>query len=112
VIAHHVDRPVPGHYWRKLVKGGPRVPCIIFVPCPLDPYTGEPLDRPRHLRCLVGDDEADPHEQWSWLAGNRISAVDYDLMCAQVAWDRTYAPLSPGANPRLPIDLSQLAIPF
>lgn len=110
--AHRVDQPVPGRYRRRLVKGGPWVPVLIFVPCPIDPYTGEQLDRSRRLLCLVGEDWADAWEQWTWVAGQPISRIDYDLMIAQAAWDRTYAPLSPGANPRLPVDLSQLAIPF
>lgn len=67
-----------------------------------------PLDRSPVLLAFVGGEEADPFEQWSFVAGNPISAIDYETMLAQHAWDRTYAPASPGANPRQPVNIRQL----
>lgn len=109
---HRVDRPVPGWYRRRLVKGGPWVPVLIWQRCPLDPETGEPLDRPPVLLCLVDGEEADALDQWTWVAGNRITRADYDLMTRQAAWDRIYDPDAPAARPREAVDLRTLPPAF
>ena len=111
-MPNRVDRPVPGWYRRRLVKGGPWVPVLLFVPCPLDPHTGEPLDRPRHPLCLIADDPADAMEQWSWVAGQPISRAEYLYLMAVRAHAIAHEPEMPEANPRRPIDLLRAPLPF
>lgn len=107
-----IDNPTPGYYWRRYVRNGPKVPVIIALMAAVDPETGEALDRSPSLVCLVGGEHADPYDTWTNCAGNPISAEDYVLMLAQFTWDANYAPGSPGANPRQPVDVRKLPPAF
>lgn len=106
-----VDRPIPGWYRRRLVRGGPWVPVLIYWRCPM----GEdclPLDRSPVLLCQVAGEDADPYAQWSHVAGNPISAIDYEVMVRQRAWDIRYDPASPAANPKVRVDIRALPPAF
>lgn len=56
--------PMPGLYKTRLGKGCPWVPARIDVTPSHDPETGEILDRPPMLRCLVAGEYVDPLEVW------------------------------------------------
>lgn len=98
-----IDQPRPGFYRRRLVKGGPFVAVRIFVPCPLDPWTGEPLDRPRVLSATVAGEPADPWRTWTYCAAEPISAQEFRYL------ERLREiPGTPESRPRTPIDLGTM----
>lgn len=105
-----VSKPMPGWYRRRLAKGACWVPVLICWRCP---FTEDgPLDRSPVLLAFVGGAEADPYDTWIHCAGQPITELNYETMIAQHAWDRTYSPASPGANPRTPVNIRQLPPAF
>ena len=111
-MSPRVDQPIPGFYRRKLVKGGPFVGVLIFWGCPLDPYSGEPMQRSPMLRCWVNGEEADPIDQWTWVAGGKITQAEYEFLLADAAHAMEFRPAAPRANPRKTIDLMESELPF
>lgn len=107
-----MDQPVPGWYRRRLTKGGPYVGVVIFIGCPIDPWSGEPMQRSPLLRCWVNGEEENPIEQWTWVAGNRITQAEYDFLMADAAHATEYRPTAPRANPSRKIDLMEAELPF
>ena len=93
--------PRPGLYRARLVKGGCDVAVAIFVPCPMDPETCEPMDRSRQLTALVnGKWEFDPgHIYVSCLIGGTITAKQYQFLIDDRAWAAKFAPHLPEADP-------------
>lgn len=73
----------------------------IFVPCPMDPDFGEPIDRSRRLCALVnGKWWFRPDDIWlSCLRGGPISAKEYQYLVDDRAWAAKYAPHLPEADP-------------
>lgn len=106
----NVSRPVPGWYRRRLVKGGPYVGVVIFHGCPFN--EDGPLDRSRPLLCLVNGEWADPLEQWTWIAGSRISAAEYAYLLADAAHAAEHRPTAPRARPREKINLLEAELPW
>ena len=118
--------PIPGYYRRRLVRGGPWVAARIWVeraqrePCDecagAGCYTckgeGEVPIHDDLLYCQVNGEPRDPFAEWTWLAGQPIGEDEYRLMMARGAWDRNYAPASPGANPAQTIDHLRIRPPF
>lgn len=98
-----VDRPQPGYYKRRLVKGGPWVAVRIWIEEERD-EDGELLCDQK-LLCLVDGKEADAYEQWPWVAGRAIPEHEYRFMVDDAAWCRKFAPDDPKANPTKPINL-------
>lgn len=107
-----VDTPVPGWYRRRLIKGGPWVGCVIFYACPMDPESGEPMDRSRYLLCQVNGEWRDPLETWTWCAGSPISEAEYRFLMADAAHAMEFRPTAPRANPRAKIALLECELPF
>ncbi len=93
----HEDEPLSGFYRRRLVRGGPWVPAVIWMePGDIDPETGE-LASDDTLCCFVNGRPVDVFKEWTWLAGNPISAEEYFALFAQSS-----APSAPAAN--MPVD--------
>jgi hypothetical protein len=107
-----VDQPEAGHYQRRLVKGGPQVGVIIYLACPMDPFYGHPLERSRHLLCKVNGEDADAMDQWTWVAGSRISEAEYRYLLADAAHAMEFRPTAPRANPQKKIDWLTVELPF
>lgn len=77
--------PHCGWFRRKLIKGGPFVPCRIFLEQPVDPETGELLGD-EVMRCEVAGKRRPPDEEWTWLADKPISREEYlDMMTGTFA---------------------------
>lgn len=112
VMGLQVDTPVAGCYRTRLVRNGPFVPVRIWHGPPHDPVTGEELDRSWRWQCLVAGELADLHRVWPWCGRHPISEADYRLMLAQAEWAKQYAPHSAEAQPRKPVDLSTIPLPF
>ena len=81
-----LDSPQPGLYKLRWRRNAPWQPVRIWLDHPVDPETLEALDRPPLLRCLVADRERDPHDIWSWCAGNPIPAAEYTYLRELLAW--------------------------
>ncbi len=98
-----VDAPVPGLYRARRSARHPWRPVAIFTPCPMDPHTGEPLDRPRILSALIGGKVVDPWRIWTYAAGKPITAEEYSYLMTL-----SQMPGQPEATPEQRIDLNQL----
>ena len=108
-----VANPLPGFYKARLVRNGPWVPVQIWHGPPVDPVTGETLDRSWRLRAQVGDDfNEDPHEIWSYCAGHPIDRAEFQWRLADREWCKFHAPEDPIANPYRKIDVSKLPPAF
>ena len=104
------DEPQCGYFKRRLVKGGPMVPCRIWLDQPVDLGTGELIDD-EQLLCEVNGAWADATEQWSWICGQPITRAEFDYLTASLAWSAKHAPDEPRANPRQPIDWLKVPAP-
>ncbi len=100
--AREIAKPRPGFFKLRLIKGGPFVPARIFLPCPIDPEFGHPMDRSRHL---IGEiDGKEVEVERIWLSAEEIGPAEFAFMTADASWCRNWAPAEPQANPRKPID--------
>jgi len=114
-----IDKPEPGLYKRRLVRGGPWVTVWIdrFCTCTAaDNYDGKrhiwtsECDRFPPLRALVSENRfEDLDEQWTHCAGNRISLSEYLHLNNLKEWAQRHAPDDPFANPSKPAN--NLSIP-
>lgn len=109
-----VDQPQPGYFRRRLAKGAPWVGCIIYYPCPfhVEPDGNVTVERSRPLLCMVNGEHVDPFEVWTWVAGQRISEAEYLFLIADAAHAMEFRPTAPRANPRKPIDLMDVELPW
>lgn len=96
------DEPRCGFYKRRLAKGAVFVPARIWLEQDIDPDTGELL-ADEVMRCEVNGREADPDEQWSYLAGNPITEQEFKYLSARNEWAQAHSPHDPAASPREPI---------
>lgn len=96
------DDPQCGFFKRKLAKDAVFVPARIWLDQDIDSDTGE-LCGDEVLCCEVNGREADPEEQWSYLAGNPITEAEFKYLMARNEWAERHAPHDPAARPREPI---------
>ena len=109
--ARQVDRPQPGWFKLRLVRKGPIVPAEITHGPTADPETGRPLDRSWYYAAAING-EPDPAPSPSpsdrvlfvWTSGWPISPTDYVRLLADRRWAAQYAPRSPEAKPRAPVN--------
>lgn len=87
----------PGFFKRKLVRGGPEVPCQLFTIEDRDEDTGELLSDVQYMANIDGVpcDALSP-PGWPWT---KISESDWQHMTDLAAHCRTYEPDSVYANP-------------
>ena len=103
------SEPQCGFFRRRLVRGGPWVPCRIWLHQEIQ--EGELVAEER-LRCEVDGKEACPIEQWTYLAARPVSEADYNYMVATSRWARKHAPEEAEANPGEKVDFLKLPLPF
>lgn len=122
-MTNDISRPTDGFYRfrrvRRQVKNGstqigPWVPARIYLDPPVDPLTGEAMDRPPMLAAQVADEEpihdaGTIQELWVRVAGQPVSAGIYRYMMEARAWALAYAPDAPEANDRSAVDLRRVA---
>lgn len=69
-----VGRITPGFYLmattnERLRKDRVWVTCIAYIPCPMNPWTGEPMERTRHPIIEIDGREVDPENLWdAWVS--------------------------------------------
>lgn len=103
-VGADVSTPVAG-YFKHRVRGG-SVACgveIRFGP-PLDPITGEEMDRGWRWMVFVDGEPADFDALWPDCTGQPITRDDYRALCARREWARKNAPDSSYAKVGRKID--------
>ena len=108
-----LDRPEPG-YWRiRLVKGGPLVPAMIRrVQClhePGDPFN--PMDRSPSWYAEIDGRPVAWSRVWETRPVETITAADYAHEVDTGRWAREHAPDHPRAAPREKVDLMTMPLP-
>lgn len=108
----HPDEPQPGFYRVRLVKDGVWVAVKIWRPCVCTigeeqehPWA-EACDRYPRLLADIGTVRRFPESLWSFCWP--IDAARYRFMTADAAFESTYQPDMPLANPRRPVDYAEI----
>lgn len=104
----HPSLPEEGFYRGRMVKNGPWVPIRIWYQFPLDPVTGEELDRSGEWKALRLGQEIHPLDVWPFCSSERISESEYEFLLADHQWHAAYDPDAPQARPRDPINLRSM----
>ncbi|MDR2857260.1 MAG: hypothetical protein LBV50_05370 [Novosphingobium sp.] len=100
-----VTTPQAGFYRTRLTRGSVRVGVRLHHGPPLDPVTGEVLDRSwRWMADVNGEPFADFDRIWPACAGEPISEQEYRRYCARQDWARDQAPDSAYARPGRRLD--------
>lgn len=73
-------RRLPNGRWER----GPKEPCRIWLGPPLDPQTGDELDRSHVWNAMVSAQPRDIDEIWPFVAGDKITDEEYDDMLRQL----------------------------
>lgn len=114
--ALRVDTPQAGFYWRRFVKGGPKIPVRLWHGAPIDPETGEELERSHRWQAMVNGDlvtgDTAVIEVWISCAGNPIDEAEYDYLLALKNHAVRHEPDLPEAAPNSPIDLHRMPTLF
>ena len=105
----YTDRPVPGFFKMRLAKGAPEVAALIFIACPLDPFYGFPMDRPRHIEAMINGKPSDVDRVWL-SKSVRITQAEYEYLIADRAWAKEYAPETPEAEPNKALNILEIPI--
>lgn len=103
-----IDQPQAGFFRTRLVKGGPYVGARIWLEPPIDPLTGEAMDRPPMMLAELAGKPIDPIELWPSVAGRNIPEQEYRYLIGVAGWAAEHAPNAPEATPREPINLNRL----
>lgn len=105
--------PVEGWYRHKLRSGAVAVGVRIWFGQPLDPVTGEPLDRHLRWQAMVNGHPYDDLERiWPGCAGEPITEIEYERYCQRQSWARERAPDSAYAEPSRKYDPLDSATPL
>lgn len=94
-----VTTPVAGFYLCRLVKGGIRGAVRLYYGPPLDPVTGEELDRSWRWLAEFNGEPLPFDRVWPGCAGDPISEGDYRRYVARQRWARENSPESSYAEP-------------
>jgi len=87
-----VSKPVAGFYRHKLRSGGVAGGVELRFGLPLDPVTGEELDRsPRWMAFFEGE-QVDFDDVWPKCAGDPITEQDYRAYVERREWAKSNAP--------------------
>ena len=118
------DAPVAGFY-QWLRHGRPAVPVRIWFGPPLDPETGEEMDRSWRWQMLAAgrpvvaleedrDGPFDPvwADVWPQVSHDPIPPSEYEFLIATIRHAESYDPDSPFAKPFRKIDLRSATLPF
>ena len=103
------DEPQCGWYMRRMIRGGPYVAAEIWMEQPVE--DGQ-LVGDEKLMCQVDGRDADPVDQWTYLAAHPITEKAFRHMRATARWTKLNAPEEPAANPMAPVDHLKTPIPY
>lgn len=111
-VGYSAETPTAGWYAFRLVAGGHKVAVRIWHGAPLDPVTGEELDRGWRWQAQADGKPIDLDRVWPGCAREPITATEAAYLTEIAAWARENAPESAAANPRKKIDLLSEPMPF
>ena len=95
-----VTEPKAGFYRTRLSGGSIRVGVRLHYGPPLDPVTGEVLDRHWRWQCDVnGEPYADFDRVWPACAAEPITEIEYQRFVTRKVWASEKAPASAYAKP-------------
>jgi len=106
------DKPVAGFYRMRLRSGGAYVGARIWHGAPLDPLTGEEMDRSHRWQAHINGAYAEMDRVWPRCAGEPIDEAEYRHLCATQQWAQQHAPDSALAQPTRKIDPNTSPILF
>lgn len=89
-----VDQPVAGFYAVKLRSGAVRMGVQIRFGPPLDPVTGEELDRGWRWMAFLDGEYIELDAVWPACTGEPITEAEYQRFCARKRWAEQEAPQS------------------
>lgn len=87
-----VSAPVAGFYRFRLASGTITGGVRIYYGPPLDPVTGEELDRSWRWQADFNGEPIDFDRVWPACTGEPITEIDYRRFCARQEWARRHAP--------------------
>lgn len=99
-----VSTPVAGFYRSKLNSRGVAVGIELRFGPPLDPITGEEMDRSWRWMAFANGRPTDFDQVWPRCAGDPIDAQEHAYLSSLQAWGEEHAPSSPEANPHKPVN--------
>lgn len=100
-----VSTPVPGYYRFRFGLDAPMVGVRIAFAPPLDPVTGEELDRSPRWQAFVNNEYFDDFDRvYPACARQPITETDYRRFCSRLQWAREHAPNSAYADHRRKLD--------
>lgn len=102
-----MNDPIPGHYVRRLVRGGVLVPVRIFYIDGDRDDDGE-LMSDQLLCCEVAGERRCPFTEWMYVAGHEITEDDYNYRMAILRHVQEHEPDAPERTPNAPVDLSKM----
>jgi hypothetical protein len=94
-----VSVPVAGFYRYRLGSGTIAGGVRIWYGPPLDPVTGEELDRSWRWQADFNGEPIDFDRCWPACTGDPITEVEYRRYCSRQNWARQHAPDSAYAEP-------------
>lgn len=106
------DTPITGYYQMRLRSGAVRVGVRIWFGPPLDPVTGEEMDRSHRWQAHVNGSYFDLERVWPKCAAEPIDETEYRYLGAIQAVAQQRAPDSPHANPMRRINPLTAPTPF
>lgn len=106
------DVPVAGYYRMRLRKGGMHVAVRIWYGPPLDPETGEEMDRSWRFQAEINGRYDEIDRVWPTCAGDPIDEAEARYLIERQRWGEANAPDSPQANPHRKVNLLTAPIPL
>lgn len=97
--------PVAGFYRTKLRSGAHPVGIYIWFGPPLDPDTGDEMDRGHRWQAHCNGKYIDLDRVWPVCGGDPIDRAEYVHLTEVQRWGERNAPSSPQANPNQRINL-------
>lgn len=106
------DTPIAGFYRFRMRSGAAFCGVRIWYGAPLDPVTGEELDRSLRWQAVVNEEYIDLDRVWPKCAADPVNEAEYQYLCTVQAWAKQNAPDSPQANLNRRIDPLTAPLPF
>lgn len=107
----------PTFYRVRYTRGGAWCGLKVWFGPPVDPDTGDELDRSWRWQVEFNGRLSDEPERWLLhfnhdgtpvIAGNETTAADYRYLAELHSWATKYAPSDPYADPRKKIDMNAI----
>jgi hypothetical protein len=98
------DIPVAGYYKSRLRAGGIAVGIRIWFGAPLDPVTGEEMDRGHRWQAEANGKYMELEYVWPKCADSPCDKNEYNYLCNLRAWGERVDPTGPVANPTKRLD--------